>query len=232
MILFCLPYAGGSGTIYYKWRNYISPFIDLYPIELKGRGKRFRETFYENLKDAVDDIFNEIQNKMYDDYAIYGHSMGSVLAYELYYKIDKMGAKKPKHIFFSGHRAPSVIGEKEKIYALPNCDFMNKIIEFGGIPEELINNKELLEIYIPIIRNDFKILETYVYKERTNKIECNISILNGKQDSISLYDITAWKKHTSKKCSIYNFEGNHFFINNSIKNITSIINNTLFYEES
>ncbi|MBO1685684.1 thioesterase [Clostridium butyricum] len=227
MTLFCLPYAGGSGTVYYRWSNYIAPSINLYPIELKGRGKIFKETFYESLKEAVEDIFNEIQDKIYDDYAIYGHSMGSLLAYELYYKINEIGAKKPKHVFFSGYKAPNVVREKENIYTLANYDFMNKIIELGGTPEELINNKELLEIYIPIIRNDFKILETYEYKERTNKIECNISILNGKQDSINLEDILAWKKHTSKKCRIYNLEGNHFFINNNIENIANIINDTL-----
>lgn len=227
MTLFCLPYAGGSGTVYYRWSNYIAPSINLYPIELKGRGKRFKETFYESLKEAVEDIFNEIQDKIYDDYAIYGHSMGSLLAYELYYKINEIGAKKPKHVFFSGYKAPNVVREKENIYTLANYDFMNKIIELGGTPEELINNKELLEIYIPIIRNDFKILETYEYKERTNKIECNISILNGKQDSINLEDILAWKKHTSKKCRIYNLEGNNFFINNNIENIANIINDTL-----
>lgn len=232
MILFCLPYAGGSETIFYRWNNYLNTSIKLYPIGLKGRGQRFNETFYESLKEAVDDIFNEIKDMIYHDYAIYGHSMGSLLAYELYYKINEMGAKKPMHIFFSGYKAPNIVRKKEYIYTLSNYDFMNKIIELGGTPKELLKNKELLEIYIPILRNDFKIIETYEYKQKIDKIGCNISVLNGKQDSINLEDILAWNKHSSKKCRIYNFEGNHFFINNNVENITSIINSTLFDKKS
>jgi len=228
MILFCLPYAGGSETIYYQWRNYLHPSIHLVPIELKGRGKRFSEIFYKNLEEAVDDIFENIRDKIVsDDYAIYGHSMGSLLAYELYYKINQMRMKTPKHIFFSGYKAPSIIREREKTYTLPDYDFMRKVVDMGGTPEELMNNQELFQIFVPIIRNDFKILENYMYNERENKIACDVSILNGKEDSINLEEILEWKNHVCKRFKVYNFEGNHFFIHNNVENITNIINATL-----
>lgn len=232
MILFCLPYAGGSETIYYKWKNHLNSIIILYPIKLKGRGKRFSETLYGSLEEAVDDIFDIIKDKIQDsDYAIYGHSMGSLLAYELYYKISDSNYRKPTHIFFSGHKAPSNIGTRENTYSLPDSDFMKKIMELGGTPEELMNNQELLQIFLPIIRNDFKILETYNYEERDTKIECDVSILNGKQDFISLEAILAWKNHLCRGFKVYNFEGNHFFINSNIENICSIINTTLAYKK-
>jgi len=232
MILFCLPYAGGSEAIYYKWKNYLHPSIQLVPIELKGRGKRFGEIFYESLEQAVDDIFENIKDKIVDeDYAIYGHSMGSLLAYELYYKISELNITKPTHIFFSGREAPSIVTEEENTYTLPDYDFMKKIVELGGTTEELTNNRELLQIFLPIIRSDFKIIETYNYEERENKIECDVSILNGKQDSIKSEDLAAWKNHVSRGFKVYNFEGNHFFINSNVKNITSIINATLTYKD-
>lgn len=233
MRLFCLPYAGGSEAIYYKWRKYLHPSIQLEPIELKGRGKRWSEFFYETLEEAVDDIFNVIKNKICDDdYAIYGHSMGSLLAYELYYKINEMRVRKSKHIFFSGYEAPSMIKGKENTYTLPDYDFIKNVIDLGGTPEELMINKELRQISLPIIRSDFKIVETYSYQERENKIECDVSILNGKQDSINLEEILAWKNHVCGGFKVYNFEGNHFFINDNVENITSIINNTLLEEKS
>jgi surfactin synthase thioesterase subunit len=233
MILFCLPYAGGSEVIYYKWRRYLNSYINLYPIELKGRGKRIDEGFYESIEEAVDDIFNNVKDEVLNsDYAIYGHSMGGLLAYELYYKIGKMKVRKPSHMFFSGYGAPSIKRKKENIHNLPDCEFIKKVFELGGTPEELINNKELLQVFLPIIRNDFKILENYTYKERENKIECDISILNGKQDNISLEEILAWKNHVCRGFKVYNFEGNHFFINNNVKNITNIINKCLSEETS
>lgn len=233
MILFCLPYAGGSEVAYYKWRNYLNSSIELIPIELKGRGKRFNEIFYESLEEAVYDIFENIKDKIINnDYAIYGHSMGSLLSYELYYKIEKSGMKKPKHIFFSGYRAPSIIRQKENIYTLPDYDFMKKVMDLGGTPEELMESQELLEIFTPIIRNDFKILENYEYKERANKIECDISVLNGKKDAIKLEEILAWKNHVCNGFKVYSFDGNHFFINTNVENITNIINDTLAYRNN
>jgi len=228
MILFCLPYAGGSEAIYYKWKKLLDPSIELVPLSLKGRGKRFSEDLYQNLQEAVDDIFENIKERIVDeDYAIYGHSMGSLLAYELYYKISNQNLRKPTHIFFSGYIAPSIIRKRENTYALPDNDFMQKVMKLGGTPEELMNNQVLLQIFLPIIRSDFKMLESYNYEKRENKIDCDVSILNGKQDFIKLNEILAWKNHVSRGFNIYNFEGNHFYINSNVENITNIINNTL-----
>lgn len=227
MLLFCLPYAGGSETIYYKWKEYLSYNIKLYPVELKGRGRRFNEAFYNSIEETIDDIFNNIKDKIYNnEYAIYGHSMGSLLAYELYHKISEFGIRKPSHMFFSGYEAPDMITNK-KIHTLSNKEFIDKIVELGGTPQKLINNRDFSKIFLPIIRNDYKVVESYVYKEKINKIECNISALNGTLDSIDLKDILAWKRHTNRNFRLYNFEGDHFFINNNTEKIVNIINNIL-----
>lgn len=228
MKLFCLPYAGGSETIYYKWKNYLQPLIEVLPIELKGRGKRFSEVFYENLEEAVEDIFENIKDKIVNnDYAIYGHSMGSLIAYELYYKICNENAKMPKHMFFSGYKAPSIPRKEKQICLLPDDEFIKEVIELGGTPQEVVESEELLQLFTPILRNDFKMLENYIYKEKKSKIQCNISILNGKEDDITLEEILSWKNHGDKGVKVYNFEGNHFFINTNLENIIKVINNTL-----
>lgn len=189
MILFCLPYAGGSEVIYYKWKRYLNSSIQLEPIELKGRGKRFNEDFYENLEDAVEDIFENIKDKIVEnEYAIYGHSMGSLLAYELYYKICNENVNIPKHIFFSGYKAPCISREKKQIYLLSDEEFIKEVIELGGTPQEVADNEELLQLYTPILRNGFKILEKYLYKEKKDKIKYDISVLIGKQYANALFN--------------------------------------------
>lgn len=228
MILFCLPYAGGSETIYYKWKRYIDPLIKLETIELKGRGRRYNEGFYETLDEAVEDILKNIKDKIMDDeYAIYGHSMGSLLAYELYYKIYNENVKMPKHIFFSGYKPPGISRMEKQIYLLPDEKFIKEVVELGGTPQEVIDNEEFLKLFTPILRNDFKMLEKYIYKEKKEKIQCDISILNGKEDDITLEELLAWKNHGDKGFKVYNFEGDHFFINTNVENITKIINTTL-----
>lgn len=227
MILFCLPYAGGSSAIYYKWRSYLSSSINMIPVELKGRGRRFNEEFYESIEEAVEDVFLYIKNKVCDDeYVIFGHSMGSLLSYELYHKISESGLKMPRHLFLSGYKAPSCPKDEAITHTLPDRDFVKKIMDFGGTPEELIKNNELFQLFLPIIRNDFKIIELYNHKSRQNKIECDVSILYGNQDSIKLEDISDWKNHVGNGFKIYNFNGNHFFINGNTKEITEIINST------
>ncbi len=227
MILFCLPYAGGSESVYYNWNNYMDE-IELYPIELKGRGKRSDEEYYKNIKEAVNDIYTAIKDKVcQEDYAFYGHSMGSLLAYELYYKICDMNNKKPKHIFFSGNKPPNIAKEREISYKMPDFLFMQKIIELGGTPKELLEDKEVLEFFLPILKNDIKIIEEYKYEKRNEKILCDISILNGEDDNITQDEILEWRNHTGKNCNIYNFKGDHFFINNNLEEITSLIKATL-----
>lgn len=232
MRLFCIPYAGGSEAIYSRWYNYVNSDIKVEPIPLKGRGSRFGEEFYSTMEEAVDDIYNIIKDKItVEEYAIYGHSMGSVLAYELYYKIIKEGKNKPRHIFFSGRRAPNTINENKNSisYKLPDDKFMNKIVEMGGTPKELLENKELLEIFTPILKNDMKILEEYKYKERKEKIKCNISVINGTYDNVKYHQKVAWKDLCEGQCQLYDLKGNHFFINDNVENISNIIEKNLLF---
>lgn len=223
MKLFCLPYAGGSSVIYYKWKKIISHNIQLQIVELKGRGSRFGEGFYNDLNEAVEDIYNMIKDKITEgNYAIFGHSMGSILAYELYYKIIKEGKPKPKHIFFSAHRAPT-FKKKGKIHALPDGEFIKKVIDLGGTPKEVVESKELLDFVTPILRSDFKILEEYIYEEKEELIRSDVSVLIGEKDEITLKDANAWGELVEKEISIYPFEGNHFFINDEYKKIINLI---------
>ncbi|MDO4535723.1 MAG: thioesterase domain-containing protein [Clostridium perfringens] len=228
MVLFCLPYAGGSEGIYFNWNKYLDSSISLYPISLKGRTKRFNEELYNTLEEEIEDIYENIKDiASKDDYVLYGHSMGSLLAYELYYKLIKEGIKKPKHIFFSGYGAPNLVENNDDIHTLADKEFVDKLIKLGGTPKEVIENKELLELCIPILRSDFKILNSYVYSEKDSKIGCDISVFNGKEDTITNDELLGWKELSSGNCNIYEFDGDHFFINENAESIIKTINDIL-----
>lgn len=214
--------------MYYEWRKYLHPSIRLEPVELKGRGRRYNEDFYQNLDEAINDIFLLIQQKtIYDEYAVFGHSMGSLLAYELYYKISRENHKNPRHIFFSGQAAPGAKEREKKLHTLAADEFIKEVTALGGMPEELLDNQELLELVIPRLRNDFRITESYVYERKELKIECGMTVFNGKDDDITLEELLSWKDHGSNGVKIHRFSGGHFFINKNIENITNIINSEL-----
>lgn len=228
MKLFCLPYAGGSEIIYYEWKKYIHPVIQLHPIELKGRGKRYDEAFYNNLNEAIEDIYENIKNNINDEYAIFGHSMGAILAYELYYKIYNIGLKLPQHMFFSGSKPPNVVTKFRDRHNLSDIDLIEKLSDLGGTPQELIENHEFMKEYLPIYRNDLKILEMYKYEEKKTKINSNVSVMNGMQDNINNKDLLEWEKLVSStKLRTYNFDGNHFFINTNTTKVVKFINDIL-----
>ncbi len=227
--LFCLPYAGGSANIYMEWKKYLHPLIELNAIELAGRGPRSEVPFYKSVDEAVSDIYNRIKDDLNNcRYVIFGHSMGSVLAYELAYKIKSLQHLPPLHLFFSGRHAPQIKKDKKNLHVLPDNEFMREVIELGGTPKELLENRELLEIFLPILRADFQIVETYNYIEKNEKLDCDITILWGKQEEeTTISDISLWRGHTNKSCRIHLLNGGHFFINEFMQDVVSIINSEI-----
>ena len=222
--LFCIPYAGGSASIYLRWKKYFKEQVEIYPIELAGRGKRFDERPYTNVEEILNDIYASIKDKINDgQYMIFGHSMGAILAYELIHLINSKGDRKPQHVFFSGKGAPHIQAFKESIYTLPDDEFMKKIYSLGGTSKKLLEEKELFKIFITILKADYEAIEKYEYRDRSYKFEFPISILNGIEDKLTKGCIYQWRIHTEKECDVYDFPGGHFFVNDNIKEISEII---------
>lgn len=226
--LFCLPYAGGAANIYDQWNKNLSKEIELCPIDLAGRGNRIIEKPYENLEAAVNDIFNIIKDDISEfDYAVFGHSMGALLAYELVQKILSFGKKAPLHVFFSG-RKPVHIPKTGKHYSNMNTlEFKEAVLSLGVTPREIFENSDLNEIFIPILRSDFSIAETFVERPKIVPLKFDISILIGKDEKITSEEAEQWKLHTTEKCSIYYIEGGHFFLLNKQQAVIDIVNNHL-----
>lgn len=229
--LFCIPYAGGSAMVYLTWKKHLHNRIELVPVELAGRGRRFSEPLYRSAEEAVEDIFNRISGELESSpYALFGHSMGSLLAYELTRKILASKLQEPLHVFFSGRHPPYAPGEKKGLHLLPDEEFIAEFYKLGGINEELLKNKELLDIFVPIIRADYRIVEEHIHKGDIPKLNSNISALNGKNDTFIVNkDISRWKECTNKNCRFYEFNDGHFFINSYREEVTSVINDTLLH---
>lgn len=238
MKLFCVPYAGGSAVVFNSWKKYLDPRIELIPIELAGRGKRIQHPFYDTVEDAVDDIFNIVKSELtgVEEYAFFGHSMGGMLIYELAQKIKQMGIKQPKHLIFSGRNVPHILEEKEKDYhLLDEENFRKKIIDLGGTPPEFFEYPELLELFIPLLRNDFRLAAVDYHKREITPFDCNISIFVGKTEDMTAEQIDGWKDHTMGVCSTYYFNGGHFFLHDEVPQMMRLLNNTLLgnlYEDS
>lgn len=212
MQLFCLPYAGGTATSFGYWKDFLHKDIKLVPVELSGRGSRFNEPLYGSFMEMVEDVYQRIKaNLDREAYAFFGHSMGALLVYEVYRKIRRQGHHGPFHLFLSGHEPPHRL-KNERLHLLRDREFTDEILKLGGTPKEIGSDRELMKVFLPILRADYRILETYTHQGEFAKFDCALSILNGKDDVTLTGNESEWHDYTHRVCQSYNFNGGHFFL--------------------
>ncbi|UII23767.1 thioesterase II family protein [Fulvivirga ligni] len=227
--LFAFPYAGGSSGVYDSLKPLLLEQIDFIPVELAGRGKRMGEKPYENLDVAIDDLCKIVIPQIgYSQFAFLGHSMGALLSHALAKRLEDESVISPNHIFFSGRGAIQVKRKKDKIYHQMNDkQFKEELHLLGGTPREFFQYPELMELFLPLLRNDFRISETTIKYEDFKKMNFDITVFTGTQDDITEEQINGWNDYTTGSCNIHTFKGGHFFINNEMHSIAQIINDTV-----
>src|SRR6266404_2160102 len=135
--LFCLPFAGGSKSAYHPFIRMAPEYLEVIPVELPGRGSRYRELLLSDVHSMVDDILQQINHHLHKPYALYGHSMGALLSFVFAHRVAEQGKNQPLHLFLTGREGPSV-QPREKIYHLLDTDeLVSELREMGGIPREI-----------------------------------------------------------------------------------------------
>lgn len=215
MRIFTLPYAGGNQYSYWFLRKrIINEKVQIESLEYPGRGKRLKEPFANNIFEMVEDILDQIFRRLEtnEEYMIYGHSLGALIGYLVCCKIETLEKVKPTKLIISGRKAPE-INDKKKISTLSKNEFWDKIKEMGGVPEELLLNRELRDFFEPILLSDFKNLEEFQF-EKSNLLSIPIDVMYGSNEGIDECDVDGWRNKSKKDVKIYRLDGDHFFIFN------------------
>jgi len=210
--LFCFPYAGGSPHAFRAWTDSLPDWIELYAANLPGRGNRLNEPPYTSLTELTQSLAQNIECYLGKRFAFFGHSMGALLSFELCRQLRRARGIEPDYLFVSGHRAPH-LKDIAPVHNLPDAQFLEKVRELNGTPPEILENTELIEFMLPILRADFQLLETYSYLP-DYKLNCPLEAYGGLEDSETGYEqISAWRDHTTNSFAQRMFPGDHFFIN-------------------
>jgi surfactin synthase thioesterase subunit len=159
----------------------------------------------------ADDLFYQIQNKIRSPYIFYGHSLGSLLAYEVILRLMDAGKDLPIHAFMSGRGGPGVLPRNRDIKNMPQERFYELLKGYGGTPAQVLQEKEVMAFFEPLLRADFMAAERYCSDE-LRKIPLALTVFNGIQDQITRDDALNWQEVTDRPIILKEFTGCHFFI--------------------
>lgn len=229
--IFCFPYAGGSASMYNDWAEYFPTNADVFAIQAPGRETRFNEAPINDIKELIEGLSQAIFPYLDVPYIFIGHSNGALIAFELARMLQRLGNFKLRHICLSAKRAPHLPPNKEPIFDLPYDKFIEELRVFSTIPESVLNDPKMMEVFMPMLRADFGLADLHNFMDG-QLLKANATLFWGKDDKdIPNEDVLAWKKHILGKIESIGFEGGHFFIHhqkeNFIQEISKIITNYL-----
>lgn len=212
--LFCLPHAGAGTAGYHAWKRLLPASIEVFPVQIPGRESRLAEPSYIDSEALIEGIALAMADHLDKPYSIFGHSMGALLALDLALRLRERGQPEPVYLFVSGRNATHVPMKHGSIHKLTDDEFLDALaVRYGGLPQEILETPELLELYLPILRADLTLLETHIYTQRA-PLSCPIAALAGKDDgNVSPEGLTAWGEHTTGRFENRWFEGDHFYLN-------------------
>lgn len=224
--LFCFPFAGGSTYSYPFFQKYLPGFIEFIPLDIPGRGTRITEPLLYDLDAIAEDVFSRIRHQFTEPFAFFGHSMGTMIAYQLLNYLEKEGLPMPVHLFLSGRGGPNAEKENHQWHLLPSLEFRKKIFELGGSPEEVLQDERLMQLIEPILRADFQAVELFRF-DKIRKYSIPVTVMIGDEEAISTEDILQWQRITDQEIKIRKFSGGHFFISEHAEEIVNTISKEL-----
>lgn len=199
----------------------------MHTIEYPGHGTRMDEPLLTELETIVQDSFQLAKGHLKKPYALYGHSMGAMVAFLMLRLISKNNMPMPECVFVSGKSAPSAVKE-EKTYRLAKSHFWKKITEYGGCSPEVLQDNSLIELFEPILRADIEALEEYRYVKQGEPHDVPFIVLNALCDSnVTREEAMLWQEVTTLPLTLCEFEGDHFFLFEHRERITGLIKKVL-----
>nr|WP_274610334.1 alpha/beta fold hydrolase [Pseudomonas sp. TH31] len=228
MTLLCLPYSGASAMVYSRWRRKLPQWLQLQPVELPGRGARFDEPLHTDMRGLAMQLAKELRLTLKTPYALFGHSLGALMACELAHALRALGCPEPVALFASGTAAPTLRADYDRGFAEPKTDaeLIDQLRTLNGTSEEVLANEELMSLTLPILRADFLLCGRFQPIQRP-LLKCPVHVLGGKADKATTEQLIGWSKETHGSFSVDMLAGGHFFIHEHEPKVLRVIKDHL-----
>lgn len=225
--LFCLPHAAGAASAYTGWAGRLGDAVEVCPVEPPGRQTRWREPAFDRLGPLVDALATAVAGELDRPYALFGHSMGSLVAFELARELRRRGLGEPRALLVSGGLAPSLRREPPPVHRLPDPELVERLKAIGGLPDEICAEPELLELLLPTVRADFAVCETYAYRAQP-PLRCPVTAFAGADDrEVPPARMDPWQRETDGGFTRHVLPGGHFFLRSAEADLLALLRTAL-----
>lgn len=213
--LFCFPYAGGGASLFRNWANALPQSVEVCAVQLPGREGRLNEEPFTSLEPLVQTLAEVLAPYLNMPFAFFGYSMGALIGFELARQLSAEAGLSPRHLFVAAHRAPQLPDRRVPLHRLPDAAFIQRLGSLNGTPVEILQNAEIMELLLPLLRADFTICETYACSTGS-PLNCPISAFGGiDDDTVKREELLAWKAQTRDNFTLRMLPGDHFFVQRS-----------------
>jgi surfactin synthase thioesterase subunit len=209
--LFCLPYAGAGAGAYRDWPGYLPDGIGMIAVQPPGREGRFGEPPIDRMPAYVSQLAEAAAPLLDRPYALFGHSIGARVAFELCRRLRQDGMPLPARLYLSGCPAPQLPAPPPR-WDLPDEEMIASLRDLGGTPPEVLDSPQLLTLFLPVLRADFALVETFPHAEEP-PLPVPIRGFAGRADPEAPPEsVRAWAPHTTEWFESHEFDGDHFFL--------------------
>ncbi|MDX3645822.1 thioesterase II family protein [Streptomyces sp. MB09-02B] len=225
--LLCLPHAGGSASFYFPVSQALAPRIEVLAVQYPGRQDRRLEPCVETIPELADRLLPLVVEEADRPLALFGHSMGASLAFELAGLLERRAGVVPSMLFASGRRAPSRFRAEEDIHRRGDEALLTEIRRLAGTDSRVLGDDEVLRMILPALRNDYRAAELY-RPARVHQVACPVTALVGTEDpKAPLDDVHAWRDHTTGPFTTHTYPGGHFYLIDQAPRVIDLITELL-----
>jgi len=223
--LVCLPHAGGSASYFFQVSRMLSPRVEVLAVQYPGRQDRRTEPSVATIGELADQVFEALGPWNDRPLALFGHSMGAILGFEVALRLQQAGST-PAVLFASGRRAPSTHRD-EKVHLRDDAGIIAEVRSLNGTDNRIVDDEELIRMALPALRVDYKAIETYQYQPGPG-LDCPIHALVGDDDpKASVGEVEAWGGHTTAGFKLHVFPGGHFYLDKHVPAVLDTIRGAL-----